>query len=165
MVRPDARILVKSDSTILEASDAALELLGLTLDQLRSLPPGGLSLEADLDASGEFQAAWRDNGGGAVVGAGTARLLDGRLLRVRYLITPYADDTFEVILEESDEPASAPARTYTVGAVLAAWRAAERRLEAIAPGSAEWAAVQAEIEYLRSEYQRVAHLHAERTEN
>jgi PAS domain-containing protein len=157
MVRRDARIIVDADSKIVEATDAALELLGITLDELRALPPGGLSLEEDRARSADFQAAWRESGGGEVVGAGTARLLDGRLIRVRYLITPQEDRTYEVILERSEESVARPPRTYTLGTVLSAWRAAERQLAALAQGSAEWTAVQAEVEHFRQEYQRLAH--------
>ena len=156
MVRRDARIIVNAESKIVEATDAALELLGLTLDELRALPAGGLALEEDKARSAAFQAAWHESGRGAIVGAGTARLLDGRLIRVRYLVTPQEGGTYEVILERSDESVAEPARTYTLGTVLSAWRAAERELAALAQGSAEWAAVQAEIEHFRQEYQRLA---------
>jgi hypothetical protein len=156
MVRRDARILVSADSTIIEATDAALEVLGLTLDELRALPPGGLSLEQDRESSAGFAAAWAESGRGAILGAGTARLLDGRLIRVRYLITPQADGTYEIILERSDESVAEPPRAYTLGAVLSAWRAAERELLALVPDSPEWAAVQAEVEHFRNEYRRLA---------
>jgi PAS domain S-box-containing protein len=161
-MRRDARILVQSDSTILDASDAALEILGLTIAELRALPPGGLSLEEDRAGSAEFEAAWNRAGRGTIVGAGTVRLLDGRLIRVRYSIRPLPDETFEVLLEPSEEAVTQPPRTYSVGAVLSAWRAAERKLEAIVPGSEEWAAVEAEVEYLRDEYQRVVRLEGSR---
>ncbi len=156
MVRRDARIIVSADSTIVEATDAALEILGLTLDELRALPPGGLSLEQDRAGSAEFAAAWAETGRGSILGSGTARLLDGRLLRVRYFITPQADGTYEIILERSDELVAEPPRAYTLGAVLSAWRAAERELAALAPGSPEWTTVQAEMEHFRTEYQRLA---------
>jgi PAS domain-containing protein len=156
MVRPGARILAAADSTIIEATDAALEILGLTLEELRALPPGGLSLEEDRAGSAEFAAAWRESGREAILGVGTARLLDGRLVRVRYLVTPLGDGTFEIILERSDESVTEPPRAYTLGAVLTAWRAAERQLAALVPGSAEWTAAQAEIDHFRTEYQRLA---------
>ncbi len=163
MVRGDAQILVRSDSTIVEATDAALAILGLTMEQLKSLPPGGLSLDEDRDASAGFEAAWHESGRGAILGAGTARLLDGRLVRLRYLITPVDGDVFEIVLEESEESVSVPARAYTVGAVLSAWRQAERKLEALEPGTHEWLAANAEVEYFREEYQRAARRQSEDT--
>lgn len=165
MVRRDARIIVDAESKIVDATDAALELLGLTLDELRALPPGGLALEEDKALTAAFQAAWRESGRGAIMGAGTARLLDGRLIRVRYLVTPQDDGTYEVILERSDEPVGEPPRTYTLGTVLSAWRAAERELAALAEGSSEWAAVQAEIEHFRQEYHRLARTKRDRSES
>jgi hypothetical protein len=156
MVRRDARIVVTGDSKILEATDAALELLDLTFDQLRALPPGSLSLEADRAATAGFEAAWDGSGRGEIVGSGSVKLLDGRLLRIRYLITPLPDGIFEIIIERADESVSEPPRMYTVGSALSAWRAAERKLEKVAPGSDEWTAVQSEIAYFRAEYQRVA---------
>jgi PAS domain-containing protein len=165
MVRRDARIIVNAESKIVDATDAALELLGLTLDELRALPPGGLALEGDKARSAAFEAAWRESGRGAIVGAGTARLLDGRLIRVRYLVTPQAGGSYEVILERSDESVAEPPRTYTLGTVLSAWRAAERELAALAKGSAEWVAVRAEMEHFRQEYQRLARKERGRSES
>jgi hypothetical protein len=162
MDRRDARIVVAEDSTILEATDAALELLELTFEQLRALPPGSLSLDEDRAAAVGFAAAWDGSGRGEIVGSGSVRLLDGRLLRIRYHITPHPDATFEVIIERADEAVTHPPRTYTVGTVLSAWRAAERKLETVVPGSEEWRSAQAEIEYFRSEYQRVARGASER---
>ena len=104
MVRRGARILVGADSTVIEATDAALEIVGMTLEDLRALPPGGMSVEQDRSGSAEFEAAWAETGRGPILGAGTIRLLDGRLIRVRYLVTPQSDGTYEVILERSEKP-------------------------------------------------------------
>ncbi len=156
MVGHAARVRVDRASTVLEATDAALELLGLTFDELKALPRGALSIEEDRAASNGFEEAWKASGGGEIFGTGTIRRLDGRLLRVRYLITPQADDTYEIILEPSAEQVDEPPRTYTLGAVLSAWRAAERKLATLDAGRPEWAAAQAEIEHFRSEYQRLA---------
>jgi PAS domain-containing protein len=164
MVRRDARILVVADSKIIEATDAALEILGLSLEELRALPPGGLSLEEDRVGREGFRDAWQDGGQGAIVGAGTIRLLDGRLIRVRYLIDPQPDGTFEIIIERSQESVAEPPRAYTVGAVLSAWRTAERRLAELGQDSPEWAAAQAEIDHFRTEYQRLARTERARRE-
>jgi hypothetical protein len=156
MVRRHARIVVAGDSTILEATDGALELLDLTFEQLQSLPPGSLSLDEDRAATAGFEAAWRESGRAEIFGSGSVRLLDGRLIRLRYLITPQADGTFAIVIERADEAVSDPPRMYTTGAVLSAWRAAERSLENVVPGTAEWNAAQAEIDYFRAEYRRVS---------
>ncbi len=153
-----ARIIVDGDSHVLAASNEALALLEMTLEELRALPPGGLSLEADREAGEGFEEEWRRSGAHAIVGAGTIRLLDGRLLRLRYLATPKADGTFEIQLEPTTESTSHPARTFTVGAALAAWRAAERRLEELEPGKPEWQLAMTDLEQFKSEYQRLASL-------
>ena len=157
MVRRDARILVGANSTIIEATDAALEIVGMSLEELRALPPGGLSSSRTRPGRRNSRPRGRRPAGEPILGAGTVRLLDGRLIRVRYLIDrAQPDGTYEVILERSEEAVTEPARAYTLGAVLSKWRAAERRLAELAPGSPEWTAVQAEIDHFRTEYQRLA---------
>ncbi|MEO7117747.1 MAG: hypothetical protein ABIZ34_02115 [Candidatus Limnocylindrales bacterium] len=156
MVRRDARILIKPDSTIVEATDAALDLLGMSLAELQALPPGGLSLEEDRAASEGFAEAWQEQGGGEIIGAGTVKLLDGRLVRVRYLITTLSDGLYEVTLERSAEAVTEPPRTYSVGKVLSSWRAAERKLSVVTTDTPEWEMIQSEIEHFRSEYRRLA---------
>ena len=156
MVRSDARILVGSDSQVLEATPAALELLGLSLGQLRELPPGSMSLEQDRAASEVFAAAWEGAGRAPLVGTGTVRLLDGNLLRLRYYIWSREDGSVEIVLEQSPESVAEPPRAYSIGKVLSAWRAAERQLETLDPGSQEWQAADAENRYFRSEYRRLS---------
>jgi hypothetical protein len=156
MVRSDARIRVSVDSQVISASPGALDLLGLSLDELRSLPPGSMSVEQDRDASAEFAAAWEGSGRAPLVGAGTIRLPDGSLLRLRYYIWAQDDGTVEIVLERSQESVSEPSRAYTIGKVLSAWRAAQRQLEALEPGSHEWRAAEAEDRYFRAEYRRLS---------
>ena len=50
-------------------------------------------------------------------------------------------------------PTDAAPVVYTAGQVLAEWRAAERRLDAIPEGTAEWRAVRRDIDHFRSRYQ------------
>ena len=148
-------ILVGEDSRVLTASQGALDLLGLTLDELRQLPRGSLSLDEDRDAAVGFDEAWRAHGREPILGAGTIRLPGGRLVRVRYLVTPQSDGTYEIILEPTAEPVSRPPRMYTIGDVLSAWRAAERQLAVLTETESEWSSVQDEIAYFRAEYQRL----------
>ena len=162
MVRREARISVGSDSTVLGATAGALELLEMSLAQLQALPPGGLSLEADVAASAGFEEEWRRTGEQRIFGAGTVRLLDGRLLRIQYAIDPLPDGTFEIVLERSQEDVSAPARTFTAGHVLSSWRAAERRLAEIPPETPEWALAKRELDHFRDEFRRVTERPAER---
>jgi hypothetical protein len=55
-------------------------------------------------------------------------------------------------LEQSQEAAS---RYHAVGEVLREWRAAERALAELAPGTAEWTHALREVELQRSRYQQV----------
>ncbi len=156
MVRRDARILVHDDSTILEATDGALHLLGLSIEELRDLPSGALSVEDDRAASNGFSAAWSAAGRNPILGTGTLRRPDGRLIRVSYLISVRPEGGYEVILEPSDEAVGDPGRRYTVGEALSAWRVADQKLATVDVGTPEWDAVQKEIEYFRREYHRLA---------
>ncbi len=156
MVRRDARILVNADSTINDATDAALELLGLDMEELRALPSGALSLEADIAAAKGFDTAWVASGREPIFGSGTLRLRDSQLLRVRYLITVQSDGGYDIVLERSDESVTDPPRMYAVGEALTKWRAAERKLAAVDPAGSEWGTVQSEIEHFRREYHRLA---------
>jgi hypothetical protein len=160
MVRRDARILVGSDSRVIEASPEALELLGLTFDELVALPPGAMSLEEDRAGSAGFETAWEGDGRPPLVGSATIRLTDGHLLRLRYLIGSQPDGTVEVFLERSPEPVGDPPRAFAIGKILSAWRAAERMLEALEPGSPEWLAAEAETQHFKDEYRRLARYHS-----
>ena len=151
----DARILIAADMTITEATPEALRILDMTFDQLRALPPGGLSLERDHEASKGFEAAWNEAGRNPVIGSGTIRLLDGRLVRIQYFIVPQSDGGFEIVFDGVTESVDAPSRMYAVGDILAAWRAAERTLTELDPDSVEWAAAQASIAHFRDEYRRL----------
>ena len=51
----------------------------------------------------------------------------------------------------SGEP-EAPPSVHTIGTVLRAWRAAERELAELVPGTAEWGRRVSEIELLRDRY-------------
>jgi hypothetical protein len=121
----DTRVLVAADRSIIEATAAALTLL-----ELQALPPGGLSVENDDTASKAFEAAWIEGGRNPVVGSGTIRLLDGRLIRVQYFIVVQPDGGFEIVLDRADEPVGAPTRD------LHGWRGAREmagsRTDAIA---------------------------------
>ena len=57
------------------------------------------------------------------------------------------------VLEEMPGRVDAPSVVYTGGDVLSRWRAAERQLDTLAPGSEEAIAVEAEIDHLRGLYQ------------
>ena len=144
-----------ADLSIVEATVPALDILEMSLEQLRLLPPGGLAVENDEAASRAFETAWTEAGRNPVIGSGTIRLLDGRLVRIQYFIVPQTDGGYEIVLDRADEPLDAPVRMYAVGEALAAWRAAERTLEELEPGSEGWEDAQATISRFRDDYRRL----------
>jgi hypothetical protein len=149
-----ASLTVLADGRLEDATPDALELLGVTLDELRELPPGAFSADApDPEGDAAFRAEWESSGRPDVGGEGTLRRLDGSRVRVRFAITPSLDDRFVVVLEAVGGATEAPPIVFTGGEVIARWRAAERRLETLEEGSPEAASVQAEIDHLRGLYQ------------
>lgn len=149
-----ATILLDETGLVEEASEAALELLGTTLDELKVAPRGAFSAQpAPPGEQADLRKQWEAAGRPELAGETTIRRVDGREVRVRYLIVRRDDGRFEAILEPSGGLSGAPGTVFALGTVLAQWRAAERRLAAIAPDSPEWAAVSAEITTLRTTYQ------------
>lgn len=147
-------LILNGDGSTEDANAAALDLLRLTLDELRALPPGALSPEApDPAATTAFRQQWERQGSPDLSGESTIRRLDGSEVRVKFGITPSEDGRFVAILEEVATSVEAPPVLYTAGQVLAHWRAAERRLAEVREGSAEWQAVTREIETFRARYQ------------
>ena len=146
-------LTINADGTIADANAAALDLLRVTLEQVRALPPGALSADPpDPGANKAFREQWEREGNPDIGGEGTLRRADGTSARVRFGIAPVDDGRFLAILEEIEAEPDAPPILYTAGQVLAEWRAAERRLAAIVEGSPEWAAVSDEIETFRRRY-------------
>ncbi len=150
----DAVMILDTDGTSLDATPAALELLGVSLDQLRSLPPNAFSPEPrDLDADAAFRSIWQDEGSPDIGGETTIQRLDGTKVRVRFAIRALDDGRFEAVLEPVTAPVSARPTVYTAGQVLSEWRAAERQLTTLEQGSPEWQRVQRLIEAFRARYQ------------
>ena len=151
-----ATMVINADGTTADASPAALELLGLTLEQLRALPPGALSPEpADPAAQAAFREQWEGQGSPDLGGEGTIRRLDGTSVRVKFGITAIEDGRFLAMLEPVAGPTQLPPTLYTAGQVLAEWRAAERRMVTIPPDTAEWHDTQAQIDTFRQRYQEL----------
>jgi PAS domain-containing protein len=151
-----AALVVDADGQVAEADDRALEILGVTFEQLRSLPPGSFNAEpADVDAERAFRASWEAQRSPDVVGESTIKLLDGTLKRVKFAIVPLDGGQFRIILEPTEGAVGEQPRLYTAGQVLSEWRAAERRLADLPPDSADAEAVRAEIERFRATYQEI----------
>jgi PAS domain-containing protein len=151
-----AALIVDADGQVADADDRALEMLGVTFEQLRTLPPGAFNAQpADPDADRAFRSSWEARRSPDLVGESTIKLLDGTLKRIRFAIVPLDSGQFRIILEPAESPVGQAPKVYTAGQVLSEWRAAERRLADLPPGSADADAVRAEIERFRTTYQEI----------
>ena len=74
-------------------------------------------------------------------------------MRVRFAIASLEDGRFFAVLSPTRGSTKAPANVFTGGRILSEWRAAERRLTEVSPGSEEATRIEAEIERLRAHYQ------------
>lgn len=155
----DAWITFTADSKILDANQAALDLLGVTLEQLRAAPPGAFDAEPQTpEQQAAFRAAWEGEGQPDIVGASTLQRPDGTRLRVTFGITGMPDGRFIAVMRPLDEPANQRPEIFTAGDVLAHWRAAERRLDALGADAPERAHVERDIERFREAYQQIFRL-------
>jgi PAS domain-containing protein len=149
-----ATMTLRPDGTVDDANPEALSLLGVTLPQLRSLPPGAFSPEPpDPEAQAAFRAQWEAGGRPDVGGDATLQRLDGTKVRVRFAIAEQPDGRYVAVLAPIRGSTNAPPRLFTGGHILAEWRAAERRLAEVHSDSPEAARVRAQIERLRELYQ------------
>jgi PAS domain-containing protein len=149
-----ATMIVNADGRVADADQAALDMLGVTLEQLRALPPGSFNAEPpNVEREAEFRDTWERRDRPDLVGEATLKLLDGTKRRVKFVIAPVGDGRFRVVMEAAAGSVEQEPTVYTAGRVLGEWRAAERRLADLPPGSAEALAVQAEIDRFRVRYQ------------
>lgn len=127
------RLVADRQGRYLEADDAALELLGLTLEELRAMRVGDLSgPHAELAAT-----VWRRlaaTGQDMSSGEGTLYLPSGAEVRVRYLrIAAVPNGRYELLIEPiGADRADRPPVSDRPAIVLREWRAAEREAEAAA---------------------------------
>ena len=153
---PGATLILNPDGTAADASPAALELLGVTLEHLRQLPPGAFSPKPqDPHEGAAFREAWEHEGRPDIGGEATLQRLDGTQVRVRFAITTAPDGRFLAALEPTVGRLDAAPTLFTAGEVLAAWRAAERQLSEVTAGSSEEAKLRADIEAFRARYQEL----------
>jgi PAS domain S-box-containing protein len=147
----EAVLVVGADGRYEDASAAALDMLGLSLDELRALPPRTLSTTPP-DEADALREEWTRLGATAAAGEGNIRRPDGTEIRVRFVLRARTDGRYEAVLQPATTSRSEPLLLYTAGEVLAEWRAAERRLSEIEPGSKEWELLRSEIATFREKY-------------
>lgn len=155
-----AVISIDAEGRYLDANDAALVMLGVTLAELRQSSGDRFSMRPrNEDEQAALRAEWESAGFRPLVGTTGIRRADGTTIRVSYAIET-ADPGFHVRLWEIPGSPEAPASLFSVGEVLRSWRAAERELAELKPGTPEWTRTLSEIEMLRGQYRelfRTAH--------
>jgi PAS domain-containing protein len=151
----EAVIAIDASGRYVDANAAALDLLGVSLAELRRSAPGRFSIRPAVDVEQAALRSWWESGGTQpLVGTTGLRRADGSTVRVAYAIEA-AESGFRARLWEVEGSPHAPPSVYTVGDVLRQWRAAERELSALVPGTPEWARTLSEIELLRGKYQEL----------
>ncbi len=155
-VRDEPTLELEADGGIRSANQAAIELLGMGLEDLRALAPGALSAEpTPPEETAALLEQWKTAGDAALVGFTTIKRPDGALLRVAFAIVHQDDGSLLATLNSVPGSKAVEARVYSVGDVLGQWRAAERQLETLTIGSPAYEAVREEVESLRGQYRRL----------
>jgi PAS domain S-box-containing protein len=151
----EAVIMLDAAGRYVDANAAALQLLGVSLGELRTSAPDRFAVRpmADVEQA-ELRGHWEAGGAQPVVGTAGIRRADGTMIRVSYAVE-VSGSGVRARLWPVDGAPEAPTTLYSVGDVLREWRAAERELAELAPGTPEWARTIDEIAVLRSQYQEI----------
>jgi PAS domain-containing protein len=154
-VAAEAVIRIDAAGRYTGANQPALELLGVTLAELRASPPERFAIQPGNQAEqAVLRAEWESSGSRPLVGTTGLKRADGTTIRVTYAIET-APSGFRARLWQIEGSPEAPPSVFSVGSVLREWRAAERDLAELVPGSTEWAHRLSEIELLRDRYQEL----------
>jgi PAS domain S-box-containing protein len=137
----------------LDANAAALELLGVTLNELIASPADRFAFEPGGETeSAERRADWEATGARPLVGSAGIKRADGSPIRVAFAVETTSTG-FRARLWPIEGAPEAPPTVFSVDDVLREWRAAERGLAVLEPGTPEWIRTTSEIEMLRGKYQ------------
>jgi len=151
----EAIIHLTATGRYIGANQAALDLLGVSLEELRASSPERFSVrQADDGDQAALRAEWELDGSQPLLGTAGLKRADGTTIRVSYAIESSAGG-FSARIQPVDGSPQAPPSVFTVGTVLRQWRAAERSLAELQAGSEEWTRTLGEIEMLRDRYQEL----------
>jgi PAS domain S-box-containing protein len=151
-----AVVVLRADGSYVDANPAALEIFGVSREVFLASTGEDWAVEpTDASANDAFREQWQAAGQPDLGGETTIVRRDGSHRRVRFVIAQRDADQFVAILEPLPDAPHEPTVVFTAGTVLAEWRAAERRLEAVPSDSAEWQATAAQIDNLRQQYHRL----------
>jgi PAS domain-containing protein len=151
----EAVIHIDAEGRYVGANQAALDLLGVSLEELRASAPDRFAIRpTDTSEQAALRAEWETDGSRPLVGTAGLKRADGVEIRVSYAIEA-AGSGFTARMWQVEGLPEAPPTVFTVGSVLREWRAAERTLAELHPDSREWANTASEIALLRSRYQEL----------
>ncbi|SRR6266545_3346119 len=138
-----------------DANSTALELLGVSLAELRASPSSRFDMRpTNHSEQAELRAQWESGGSHPLVGTTGLKRADGTTIRVSYAIETDGAG-FRARLRRVEGSPDAPSSFFSVGEVLRGWRAAERVLAELVPGTPEWERTLSEVEMLRGRYQEL----------
>ena len=151
----EAAITIDAVGRLVDANEAALVLLAVSLAELLASPPERFTIRPTIEvAQSASHGEWATGGSQPRVGTAGLRRGDGTTIRVAYAIEP-AGSGYRARLWPADDAPPTSRRGLTVGDVLREWRSAERGLAELVPGTPEWLRKLSEIEALRGRYQEV----------
>jgi PAS domain-containing protein len=151
----EAVIRIDAAGRYVDANEAALELLGVTLAELRDSPGDRFAMRpTNADEQAAFREQWESAGSRPLVGTAGLKRGDGATIRVSYAIEADESGYLARLWAVPGSP-DAPPSVFSVGEVLRSWRAAERELAELTQGSPEWAQTLSEIELLRDRYREL----------
>jgi PAS domain-containing protein len=148
----EALISLDAQGRYIGANKPALELFGVTLAELRAASPDQFAIRpTDPSEQAALRQAWESTGSRPLVGTAGLKRADGTTIRISYAIET-ARAGYRARLWQIKGSPEAPPSVFSVGSVLREWRAAERNLSELVPGTPEWRRTLGEIELLRDTY-------------
>jgi PAS domain-containing protein len=164
-VSPESKELatfrIASDGRYVDGDAAALRLLGVTLDELRTKRVGDFTTAEQREV---IRANWHTivkSLGAPVVRTSTVIRPDGSSVLAHMLSPQAAPDGAFVVRGYAVDEASGTAQTETLAEILHRWRAAERACATSEPGTEARQEAELEVESLRLLYRFAERLRTE----
>jgi hypothetical protein len=147
---------IDSEGVAHRASDTAFALLGVGLDEVRAIPRGTLAAEPTDPVQPAARPTWWEprRRPGAVSVTAIRRPTNERV-RVALATRPADVGGLGAALTLVSGAPAASSKVLTIPDVLRAWRAAERLLETVDPGSPEIESALADVAELRAQHHRL----------
>jgi PAS domain S-box-containing protein len=151
--RPAAAIAM--DGRYLDANRSFLDLVGLTIDELRTHEVGDFTPVEHRSAALERWRGWADSDRDDLTVEATIRAANGLSVRVLATISRVSPDTCIGTISPLDDGAELPRIDRNASKVLAEWREVERERDASAHASPRWLEAKARADQLQREYAEI----------